>query len=330
MDFSNICPRNSHPFLIWLGNLKENWLNIYAKEGKRTSMEIRWDYVKNSPGYKPFDKYAQRIMSDTQMSLLTLDTLSSGIAKGPKIFQPTSEQFDSMQNVDLNIPISSYKQPYPSMVVKFPRVGALQLAQKTNVDPTNVPMWAMVRNRLTSEGHNFIFILHHFPQSRNDIVYIFQERPEFRTIEDALKSWVLDEKSIHGEHAFGETSSRAIINLMLMLTHYGHKDVGPLDPKQYDKHRKAKLHHYAVADFRSIEMKQTIIIRKVEGLGHGEQPIPSGVEIAPHWRRGHWREQHWGAGNLHTKTIFIRPVLVRADRVVGSLAETNVTLMAKN
>jgi hypothetical protein len=115
-----------------------------------------------------------------------------------------------------------------------------------------------------------------------------------------------------------------------MLTHYGHKDVGPLDPKQYDKHRKAKLHHYAVADFRSIEMKQTIIIRKVEGLGHGEQPIPSGVEIAPHWRRGHWREQHWGAGNLHTKTIFIRPVLVRADRVVGSLAETNVTLMAKN
>lgn len=42
--------------------------------------------------------------------------------------------------------------------------------------------------------------------------------------------------------------------------------------------------------------------------------IPTGREIATHWRRGHWRNQPHGPRMASRKLIWIMPVLVRKDR----------------
>ena len=43
----------------------------------------------------------------------------------------------------------------------------------------------------------------------------------------------------------------------------------------------------------------------------------AGGEVRPHWRRGHFRMQAHGPGFSQRKLIFVMPMLVRADRLVG-------------
>jgi hypothetical protein len=126
------------------------------------------------------------------------------------------------------------------------------------------------------------------------------------------------------DHLIVRSLARAALNLSLMLTHYGCKVGDPVDPKQYHKHRSSpKFEHFAVSDFRTIDMLQFIVVRKTHsGTLHDEEPIPSGREMPPHWRRGHWRNQPWGPGAQKRKLIFIQPMLVRSDRAVGDLADS--------
>jgi hypothetical protein len=42
--------------------------------------------------------------------------------------------------------------------------------------------------------------------------------------------------------------------------------------------------------------------------------VPTGQEVASHWRRGHWRNQPHGHRLTSRKLIWIMPVLVRKDR----------------
>jgi hypothetical protein len=40
----------------------------------------------------------------------------------------------------------------------------------------------------------------------------------------------------------------------------------------------------------------------------------TGIILRPHLRRGHKRDQHYGLGNKYTKSIFIQPTFVNADK----------------
>lgn len=122
---------------------------------------------------------------------------------------------------------------------------------------------------------------------------------------------------------------------MLMLMHYGHKDGGPLHPKEYDKHRKnCKTKHkekqtiLAAGDFRTIEMIQDIVIRQEKTHNHSEGE-GSGKEISTHWRRGHWRTQRFGEKLTQKKMILIKPMLIRADRAVGHIGDSQTSYRTK-
>lgn len=68
------------------------------------------------------------------------------------------------------------------------------------------------------------------------------------------------------------------------------------------------------------EFAQQVTVRETR---HGDNAGDhTGNEVKPHWRRGHWRMQHHGAGNALLKRVLIKPVLVRADRFVGDVADT--------
>ena len=322
MDFADIIPRDLHPFLLWLGKFEDKWLGITTGGEKRTEFHIDFPLLESDPEY-PLHKRMMKLTAKDLMVAATHDALSSSICKGPKIFMPTAEQYDSMQQVDIHVPIADYRQPYPSMIVKIPAESRRALAIELGLNYQDCPLYTIIRTRKTVDGKVYVFILITFQNSGNDIVYVFQDREDFTDIESVLRHWVMDSKSITAEHAFSMANAHAILNLMLLLTNYGCKDAGPLNPKEWAKHHShPKFKHFAVADFRSIEMTQSIIVRKTIIRDSDHESVPTGKEMRPHWCRGHWRSQHWGAGNLFTKQVFIPPVLRRKDRIVGDLSES--------
>jgi hypothetical protein len=327
MDFAEVIPRELHPFLKWLGNLKEEWLDLRVDIERRTMTTPRREWIAAQPGAERFHRELNHILNNKESLVLsTVDALARCIATGPKIFYPTAEQYDSMQHVDLRIPIADYRQPYPALIVKIPSESRARLAVESGVELSTCPTWLLIHQRKTSEDRNWMFIMHPFQEKhRVEVTHAFQDRPEFATMEDAILTRIAKEGDKPEQSEFAERSSRAALNLMLMLVHYGHKDGGPLHPEQHAKHRKRKdLAHLSHGDFTTVQMIQDVVIRKVQPRADHE-PIPSGREMPPHWRRGHWRSQRHGPGNTLTKTIFVNPVLVRGDRAVGELAETVAT-----
>ncbi len=335
MNFSDIMPSNTHAVLRWLGKLPEEWMKIKKRENDTCEFEINRAMIKLTPGYEKhrgmfkwlFEESVDELGVDKKTGwLIWFDAASRLLANGPKIFIPTAEQFDSMQHVDINVPICSYHQPYPSMVIRIPTESRKRLAEELNAPFTCFPLWIIVRTRTTVEGYVVIFAAIQFhDMNESDVTYVMDDRKEHPSIEEALKAiFLIDDEGNKERNMYAQRASRAAVNLMLMLVHYGHRDGGPLVPKEWEKHRspKCKHEHLKHADFRTVEMVQHVVVRRIERIGHGEEPIPSGIEMPPHWRSGHWRNQHHGPGNQRTKLIFINPVLVRSDRAVGDLADS--------
>lgn len=127
-----------------------------------------------------------------------------------------------------------------------------------------------------------------------------------------------------------ETICRTSLNLCLMLTHFGHKLNDPNDPKHARNRRERReMEERKTHDFAAVEMKQTITIR-APGMGAMmNEPGPgTGIEVRPHWRKGHWRA-YPGQAKLRAegkaKLLFVRPCLVRRDRMSGDESESQVT-----
>lgn len=119
------------------------------------------------------------------------------------------------------------------------------------------------------------------------------------------------------------------MNLCLLLTHYGHQVVGPLDPHDYNKHRTKKhLAHLKHNDYLAIHMKQNIVVRRPNPPTDNPPGPGTGIELAPHWRCGHWRCYPGNAARRaageQVPLLFVRPCLVRSDRMVGDESETEV------
>lgn len=335
MDFSNVIPRDCHPALRWLGKL-DPWLDYQRLDGKRTALTVDWSKIRAAPGYDAHARYLERVLgSGPQLTrqdplvLAWIDALAACLATGPKMFIPTAEQFDSMQHVELRVPISDYRQPYPALVVQIPEESRRALAARVGERLDNAPRWALLHTGVSKAGHRHVLVGHAFTSEGKHNTHLFQERPEFATVEDALLSRIMKEGDTSTSYDFVEASGRACLNLMLMLTHYGWRDGPPLHPADHAKHRrKQNLERFRHADFTTVEMKQHVIVRR-EVKAPAEPGQPTGHEVAPHWRRGHWRR--WPgyrsvllAGGT-PKMMFINPQLIRADRAVGDLAETEAS-----
>lgn len=336
-DFSAIVPRELHPPLRWLGRVPAEWLEIYNITNNphgASAFRFKRTIIETQQGWDAQQPILSRLLEKAQTSergLCLLDIIAAALADGPKIFLPTQEQFDAMEQVEMNIPIAEYRQAYPAIVVRVPTGSLHNIATRYGLEPRYCPQFILTRNRLTSEGANCVSTFGHFSDDNSQQVYFFQDRPHFATVEQALQRHtdflngnMTPESLDYRQAMFNMDCVRSVLNLMLMLTHFGWRSGGPLNKKRHEKiKRNPKLQKFAISAFSTIEMAQNIIIRKEErGPGHDQEPIPTGRDMPPHWRKGHWRMQHYGPGNMQTKRIFIRPTLVRRDRAQGDLGDS--------
>lgn len=261
--------------------------------------------------------------------LCWLEALGEMVVDGVKLFRPSAEQCSAMEQVEINIPIRDYRQPYPAMVIEFPREYRESLTARTG--RKDVPRFVIVRHHEQQaaffSGCSFERHSPNSPGHAPELTYFFQDRPEFATVEDALNTHVCQTDA---ESVISESMTRVAMNLCLLLTQYPTR-TGPSSPDTYRKAvdrrdapgAKGEANRFEAANHvHVVSLQQDIIVRETRSSPGPHEP--TGRQMPPHWRKGHWRRQRYGAGREQVKTVFIRPVFVRSDAFTGDRSASEV------
>jgi len=270
------------------------------------------------------------------------------INQGPKLFVPTEEQFDSMCHVDLHMPISEFRSPFDVMVIRIPNEWRKAKCLEHKCDINRAPLHVLIRYRNKVGENPYVYGMLRYSNYENH--YQFQHNLNFpdRTLEEAISVHIANDfdrnnPQFDGEVLYCREAFRSALNLCMLLTYYGCKTTGPIDPVRHKKHRKENSPR-RFADFTGVQINQDVVIRRTENL-----PPPSDFtspeaidaedlnkvrlwEVKPHWRRGHWRRKPgWQAyveAGQKPPLTFVRPTLVRRDRLAdgpeGSNAEYKI------
>lgn len=340
VDFSAVCPRELHPDLAWIGRL--DWCHYdhgpVSDNGlPRTQIFVQWDVIEQAPGFDRHQRIHEIIenfhRTDHLCAISWLHFCSLALAGGPKMFVPTDEQFESMRHVHLNVAPRDFRSPYPTLVVRTPPESRRNIAEETGIDPARIPAFTLVGTARSVRGGTTVHTASTFDVDTT-IHHVFQDQPQNPTIETVLQRVILNNSDIgeeYADHVAGADLARASLNLCLMLTMYGHRNAGPLDPAAYEKHRKrgdlAKFKH---GDFEAVKLQQEIVVRKTVARPSGDRPEGGPMyEVKPHWRRGHMRRlpgwEAYAERNEPAPLTFVRPCVIHPDRLVGNISESSAT-----
>lgn len=359
-----IYPQFLHLMLNFLGKL--DWLDIYADESvsflgyPRTICKAKWDLINRTVdkegGFDPnMDREkAQEMIRylrglNTTLHLAYLEAGGVCINQGPKLFIPTEEQFDSMCHVELHMPINEFRSPHDVLIIRIPNEWRKAKCAEYKCDINRAPLHILVRYRNKVGENPFIYGVMKYPGYENHYHFQYQPTIPDRTLEDAItlhvaNDWDKDNPQYDGEVRYCRDAFRSALNLCMLMTHYGSRVTGPVDPKRYKNNRKENSNR-RFADFLGVQMVQNVIVRKVEDLPpptefspvSGDQPVDLHqtrlYEVRPHWRRGHWRRKPgWQAyveAGQKPPLTFVRPVLVRRDRLADGPQGSTVEYRAR-
>lgn len=344
MDASLLFPRERHDDLNWLGGVPPQWMtiqlqNIDGSPGAR--IRIDFGLLLRHPGAAGRGNLLRMLESfHDEGSVTNLYYIEAGarfLHDGPKLFCPTSDMFEAMEQVEIRVPFCDLRIPYPALAVRVPDPCRDRLADRFGLPRDLVPKLVLIRRRDGVPGSaDSAFTFSRF--GSYEMFFSFGETDSGETVEDTMNRTIPAGPDSLGLTPFerdrvmpcAKILDRAAMNLALLLARGGAVPGGPLDPEAYRKHRARKhLRHLRFADFTTVKMKQQIEFRKVVVRPTDNPPGPgTGIEVKPHWRRGHWRcypgQAARRAAGERVDLLFVRPCLVRPDRAVGELCETEV------
>lgn len=341
-DVGELVPVDLHEFFVWLGKLPAGWMTMSSPEHPdgvpRTQVDVKWSVFDTAPGRERFGPEIRRFRREASRATLIVPTWESFgrmLADGPKLFVPTDEQWESMEHVEINLPPRDFRSPFPSLVVRIPQQCRGPLADRSGYPRDRAPGCVLVR---THDDPRFLVVT--VPFKPEEEHFLFSDCPGNPTIEVAINRRVKNGVTIdpgrqtpaeQSQQRFGLVACRAALNLCVMLAHFGCRVAGPVDPAAYRRHRAKKaLARYKHGDCLAVEMTQHVVVRSKIVTTAGNPPGPgTGAELAPHWRKGHWRA-YPGCGARRAAgekvpLLFVRPALVRPDRIVGDLSGSAAT-----
>ena len=347
MDFTQFIHREAIPALAWLG--RKDWLDF----GYSPAFESRTVWTRPKPFElsseerkkhpKEFWQQVQHIIDNAGKDVVNsflLMALARSMAGGPKVFQPTEEDCEALENTACTMAFEDYKQPYPVVIIEFPKEYKQKLARLWNVPKG--PSHVIVHH----EPEKGFITVNAFFDRDNVISHITPARPEYKTIEDAItvnqdKPGVRDAGD---DFKVAELAQRLAVNFCMVMVLLGVRQVGPLDPASYDKAKKMtkrkdkrhqelgqKLLNSAMFKVEFIEQKVKLFEEEfIEPRQPSEDAIGTHASPKPHWRRGHYRQQPCGHQFTLRKLVFIKPVLVMAGMFGGDVKNTQVTYKLTN
>lgn len=302
-DISEWCNMNIKNFrtsLLYDQRLTEELLRLY-----RTNPEwVRFVNIDDN-------RYTARSVEDTYIKMLattavdyfSLHAASVFLGQGPKVFCPSVEQCKALENVEINLSLADYEQPYETLLVVAdypPFNSALCHFRKS------IPMLNIVLN---SEGRQY--------DITTTIVSVKKD------IEDAVTKYDPDCRFTDAAMLL----MRVAINSCLALVNYGHhsKYLFPKEIESDQRLAREKTERGERARKRlslavqQVSFSQDIRLHSVSSM---HESSGSGREISPHWRRGHWRMQACGASRSNRKRIFIKPMMIKQYLFTGDVANT--------
>jgi hypothetical protein len=235
---------------------------------------------------------------------MSLYAYSCWYGTGPKVFVPTREQQEALAQIDVRLRAEEYSQPFPAILV--------------NVDcpPFNA---ALVCHR--SPTITVAMLTH---DNKNDTTTVVS--PNQETIDHGLRKFDEDCRTYAAQ---AHRTARIAINGCLALANYEHRlshlfpyehatDAG-LAREKTPRGERARARLEISPSLVSFASEVRLHAAERARTGTSE---PTGAELRSHWRRGHWRVQRYGIGFRESKRILIKPVLVRADKFTGDVANT--------
>ncbi len=303
---------------------------------------LRWTPIDSSP---PSSRLVLRIPSDPSLALhrrllaliqadeesLSLFhhyVFSKALALGPKLLCPTAEQCEALEHVDVNASFDDYEQPFPTFLLELPEEYRRKLTDRFNYE---CPAIALTHHDPRSK-----YIISTCERLRSHIttIHIMSPRPCWNTIEEALRYSVEEGNDMDQ----GEVVQRVAINFGLLMTHYGVKDLGPVDRESHDKHvrnarrrngdKAERARRLLDAEINLIEFEQNVVVYDRQDTSRIDSES-DGSGRRPHWRRGHFRRQPYGPARSSRKLIFIKPILVNAHHFDGDVADTEYRLQTR-
>lgn len=256
--------------------------------------------------------------------LLQLLAYSKLLANGPKVVQPTCEQCEALAHVDLSLRFCEYEQPFPVFLVEVPAGIQQQFTEEYSFPCPRFVIPFHLR------PENFLAVL--CARSGNDdsggVFTVFSRNVFDETMEDTMRVV----KTCDGpDYQQGAVLERIALNLSLLLTRYGFRDDGPINPKAFQKQTKLanskskrkreRAQRLLDAAINRVEFNQDVQffnkISMTEDSGES-----TGMLKSPHWRRGHYRRARVGIGRTDSRLVFVRPSFINSQHFDGDRADT--------
>lgn len=282
-------------------------------------------------------------LEDNVICTLWYHTLSKSLADGPKIFKPTVEQCEALENAEARYAFKDYHQPFPVIILEIPEEYKNKLKNKYVV--SDLPNYVLVSH---DQSHQFINVSA-FIDKTNVITHLAPNRQEYDTIEDNIvKNRERRQGATDSDFNAAENVQRLGINFAMMMSLYTVKISGHLDPYKYKLWKAESTSKRKNGEFtnKAIEAQQKLLAsmqllkfdQNVQFYDEIEENIEVGIGVdieklhkspKSHWRRGHFAMQACGVGRRDRKMIFRKPILVRANYFVGHLKDASVTYTMK-
>ena len=306
-----------------LGKYDWVWWTMTDKSPLSTSVELRFPTDPELLKYPHIIADIQRLLPTESLLLFELYVKSKALAEGPKLLCPTAEQCEALEHVDVNVSFDDYAQPFPTFLLGLPTEYLRTLEDRFQV------------------GCNKVFLIHH--DARTKYIFSFRSEdhagmsygshipPYWKTVEEALRS--------DGDETNGSRQSKVIqrvaLNFGLLMTYYGVRDLGPVDPQSHQKHvrnarrtnraKADRARHLLDAEINLIGFEQDVVVYDRSEAQRGDSE-GDGIARRTHWRRSHFRRQVCGHARSDRKLIFIKPIFVNAHRFQGDVADTEYRL----
>ena len=296
MTINDLVPKQIIDELVRLYKVNPNWITVKELGGNR---------------YGATGKIQSWILPlcVSGQDLFAFHSLSNWLGGGPKFFRPTIEQCQALENVDINLTLDHYSQPFPAILVSVDYPPFIRVLVYHN------------------QAERMLTACLYSKKNENDIVTTIRTMDGF--IEESVRRFDEDCK----EHA--ETASKALrvaLNSCLILSNH-EISTNYLYPKEFESdsrlakektERGERARKRVQLAIQQIAFTQEVILHQVERAKSGSGN-PTGSERSSHWRRGHWAMQAHGVQHSLRKRIFRKPIMVREDLFIGSIENSQAT-----
>ena len=305
--------------LVRLYQFSPNWLDFKYDEDHKLMCRSKYITLLSS-----------LIKNITPNGLISLQTIINFLMHGPKIYTMSELQWETFNHIDLNISVTDYMQPYPEMLIEFPK---------------NLLYTHLLIRRFEFEDKpilNGILISHNRFDDISVLLHDYNKTKSLQEIimfdYDKLLSVSVDKSNLSNKYSVIPNFLCAAFNSCMALANFPHtKNYKYIADVERDKHfakenseRGRKARERLASPVYQVSFDQNVVLHKQESNKKNNDSNSTGQKITCHWRRGHWAMQPHGPKMSLRKRIFKHPVLVNSELFLGNYSSTTVHYKGEN